>query len=147
MNYTSFWNYFCIKNQFSDLFYKLQSLYVLWVLLSRKSGSILNKIVSICNYFPLGLDGGLVIIKSRVSLVILPGRRVLGAFGFRRTSKTWVNNVSGVKYINRYLRTRIRATVWRSTKNTKVGTKPKLCVEELRDSGGKGNRLKDEKPD
>jgi hypothetical protein len=32
-------------------------------------------------------------------------------------------------------------------KNTKVGAEPKLCVEELRDSGGKGNRLKDEKPD
>jgi hypothetical protein len=38
----------------------------------------LNKIVSICNYFPIGLDGGLVIIKSRVSLVILPGRRGMG---------------------------------------------------------------------
>jgi hypothetical protein len=36
---------------------------------------------------------------------------VLGAFGFRRTSKSRFNNVSGVKYINRYLRTRIRATV------------------------------------
>jgi hypothetical protein len=74
------------------------------------------------------------------------GTKLLGAFGFRRSSKTWFNNVSGVKYINRYLRTRIRATVWRSTKNTKVGTEPKLCVEELRDNGGKGNRLKDEKP-
>jgi hypothetical protein len=29
----------------------------------------------------------------------------------------------------------------------KVGTEPKLCVEELRENGGKGNRLKDEKPD
>jgi hypothetical protein len=29
----------------------------------------------------------------------------------------------------------------------KVGAEPKLCVEELRNSGGKGNRLKDEKPD
>jgi hypothetical protein len=52
-----------------------------------------------------------------------------------------------LKYIDRYLRTRIRATVRRSTKNMKVGAEPKLCVEELRNSGGKGNRLKDEKPD
>jgi hypothetical protein len=29
----------------------------------------------------------------------------------------------------------------------KVGAEPKLCVEELRNSGGKGNRIKDEKPD
>jgi hypothetical protein len=29
----------------------------------------------------------------------------------------------------------------------KVGAEPKLCVEELRENGGKGNRLKDEKPD
>jgi hypothetical protein len=74
-------------------------------------------------------------------------RTVLGAFGFRSSSKTWFNNVSGVKYINRHLQTRIRATVWRSTKNTKVGAEPKLCVEELRSNDGKGNRLKDEKPD
>jgi hypothetical protein len=39
--------------------------------------------------------------------------------------------------MNRYLRTRIRATVQRSTKNTEVGAEPKLCVEELRNSGGK----------
>jgi hypothetical protein len=29
----------------------------------------------------------------------------------------------------------------------KVGAEPKLCVEELRENGEKGNRLKDEKPD
>ena len=27
----------------------------------------------------------------------------------------------------------------------KVDAEPKLCVEELRENGGKGNRLKDEK--
>ena len=72
---------------------------------------------------------------------------LLGAFGFRRSSKVWFNNVFGVKYINRYLRTWIRATVGRSTRNTKVYAEPKLCVEELRENGRKGNRLKDEKPD
>jgi hypothetical protein len=53
----------------------------------------------------------------------------------------------GVKYINRYLRTRIRATVGRSTRNMKVYAEPKLCAEELQENGRKGNRLKDEKPD
>jgi hypothetical protein len=38
--------------------------------------------------------------------------------------------------MSRYLQTRIRTTVWRSTKNTKVGAEPKLCA---------GDRLKKEK--
>jgi hypothetical protein len=47
--------------------------------------------------------------------------------------------------MNRYLQTHIRTTVWRSTKNTKVGTESKLCAEELRHDSRKGNRLKKEK--
>jgi hypothetical protein len=47
--------------------------------------------------------------------------------------------------MNMYLRTRIRTTVWRSTKNTKVGAEPKLCAEDLRHDSRKGNRLKKEK--
>jgi hypothetical protein len=47
--------------------------------------------------------------------------------------------------MNMYLRTRIRTTVWRSTKNTKVGAEPKLCAEELRHDSRKGNQLKKEK--
>jgi hypothetical protein len=47
--------------------------------------------------------------------------------------------------MSRYLRTRIRTTVWRSTKNTKVGAEPKLCAEELQHDSRKGSRLKKEK--
>jgi hypothetical protein len=47
--------------------------------------------------------------------------------------------------MDRYLRTRIRTTVGRSTKNTKVGAGPKLCVWELRHNSRKRNRLKGEK--
>jgi hypothetical protein len=47
--------------------------------------------------------------------------------------------------MNRYLRTRIRTTIRRSTKNAKVGAEPKLCAGDLRRDGRKGNRLKREK--
>jgi hypothetical protein len=47
--------------------------------------------------------------------------------------------------MNMYLWTRIRTTVWRSTKNTKVGVEPKLCAEELRHDSRKGNRPRKEK--
>ena len=48
--------------------------------------------------------------------------------------------------MNRYLRTRIRTTVWRSTKNTKVGTEPKLCAGSFgmiaeKETDLKGKRL------
>ena len=47
--------------------------------------------------------------------------------------------------MNRYLRTWIKITEWRSTGNTKDGAEPKLCAGELRHDSRKGNRLKDEK--
>jgi hypothetical protein len=47
--------------------------------------------------------------------------------------------------MNRYLRTWAKTTVLRSTKNTKDGAEPKLCVGELRRDNRKGNRLKGEK--
>jgi uncharacterized membrane protein YbaN (DUF454 family) len=34
-------------------------------------------------------------------------KKVLGAFGFRRSSKTWFDNVFQVKYVNKYLRNRV----------------------------------------
>jgi hypothetical protein len=67
---------------------------------------------------------------------------MLGAFVFWRSSKTWFNNVSRVWYMNRYLRTRIRTTIWRSTKNVKVGAEPKLCAGDLRRDIRKGTYLK-----
>jgi hypothetical protein len=47
--------------------------------------------------------------------------------------------------MNRYLRTWVKTTVLRSTKNTKDGAEPKLCAGELRRDSRKGNRLKGEK--
>jgi hypothetical protein len=47
--------------------------------------------------------------------------------------------------MNRYLRTWIKTTVGRSTRNTKDGAESKLCAGELRHDSRKGNRLKDEK--
>jgi hypothetical protein len=47
--------------------------------------------------------------------------------------------------MNGYLRIRIRTRIQRSTKNAKVGAKPKLCAGDLRRDGRKGNRLKREK--
>jgi hypothetical protein len=47
--------------------------------------------------------------------------------------------------MNRYLRTRTRTTIRRSTKNAKVGAEPKLCAGDLRRDGRKGNQLKREK--
>jgi hypothetical protein len=47
--------------------------------------------------------------------------------------------------MNKYLRTWIKITEWRSTRNTKDGAEPKLCAGELRHDSRKGNRLKEEK--
>jgi hypothetical protein len=47
--------------------------------------------------------------------------------------------------MNRYLRTWIRTTIRRSTKNAKIDAEPKLCAGDLRRDGRKGNRLKNEK--
>jgi hypothetical protein len=71
---------------------------------------------------------------------------VLGAFIFRRSSKTWFNNVSQVKYMNRYLQTRVKTIHdMKSMVETKADVAPKLRARELRHNGGKRNRLKGEK--
>jgi hypothetical protein len=110
-------------------------------------GEAMSHLMALLEATKITLDNKEELVVDLSTEMVEKDLQVLGAFGFRRSSKTWFNNVSGVKYINRYLRTWIRATVWRSTKNTKVGAEPKLYVEELRNSSGKGNRLKDEKPD
>jgi hypothetical protein len=49
---------------------------------------------------------------------------LLGAFGFRRSSKTGFNSISGVQCVYRYLRTQVGITV--DQNNTKVDTAPKV---------------------
>jgi hypothetical protein len=39
----------------------------------------------------------------------------------------------------------MRTTIWKSTKNAKVGAESKLCGGDLRHDSRKGNRLKREK--
>jgi hypothetical protein len=81
-------------------------------------------------------------------------RGLLGAFGFRRSSKTWFDNIFQVKYVNRYLQIRIMSIqsmvktklepyerwLWRRTKWSRS------CAQESFDmTAEKGNWLKDEK--
>jgi hypothetical protein len=81
-------------------------------------------------------------------------RRVLGAFGFQRSSKTWFENVFQVKYVNRYLRIRIMSI--QSMVKTKLEPDERWlwwrtrwsrsCAQEsFGMTTEKGNRLKDEK--
>jgi hypothetical protein len=68
---------------------------------------------------------------------------VLGAFVFRRSSKTWFNNVSGVVIYEQVPLDQNHSV--RSTNNTKIDAAPKLSARELRHDSRKGNRLKGEK--
>jgi hypothetical protein len=50
--------------------------------------------------------------------------KVLGTFGFRRSSKTGFNNISVVQYVNRYPQTKIGIVAdWN---NTKLNIEPKV---------------------
>jgi hypothetical protein len=72
---------------------------------------------------------------------------LLGAFGFRRSSKTWFDNVFQVKYVNRYLRNRVMSIqehgqdeAWARRKviMTKDKVITKLCAEKLRHDNREG---------
>jgi hypothetical protein len=73
------------------------------------------------------------------------GGGLLGAFVFRRSSKTWFNNVSGVVIHEQVPSDSNQNHIGRSTNNTKINATPKQRARELRHDSKKGNRLKGEK--
>jgi hypothetical protein len=71
---------------------------------------------------------------------------VLEAFVFRRSSKTWFNNVSGVWYMSRYLRTRIRTTVWKAQRIRRLTQRRSYAQGSFGMTAEKGTDLKGKRP-